>query len=482
MQRSSCSSESWLLACEEQVGAVCLDIISNQGSEEEHVMPLLEPTRIHVGVPAYQGLQTAKKVWNGRELMQAVSVGLSGGVCCPSISISWINLHASDVAAAVLARLHRAELAHEKTGRLRGQNLRNSLGTEARQPGEGRAVLLVAGWPNRMIARLPEGSARALGANSAPEGPKGHALALEEVKRKAQKLSARSKVKRHKLRASRTALMAEMPRERYNPVRSMLPVWGKAEDFMMGAGSLAVSTARGAAQGAVVAAKGAVKDTVKSYNEVMKELKRAAAAGSTYSEQENGDEDDLIESEGLTSGRRMQNLQNDPSDLGLALLPGWPTADLRCLSQRAVCAVIELPLLPASVAKADNPRLDMDEREEEREDREEAHEEVTRSVTSSFFDTGSPSSSAAGSTAGSKPASPVLTYATPAPARQGTEFLLGELPETAKKSLLRMNTSASQFVEETQRTVGKSWQVAQSYATEFAEKAVSKVKNLARHR
>ncbi|CAJ1461109.1 unnamed protein product, partial [Effrenium voratum] len=90
------------------------------------------------------------------------------------------------------------------------------------------------------------------------------------------------------------------------------------------------------------------------------------------------------------------------------------------------------------------------------------------SVTSSFFDTGSPSSSAAGSTAGSKPASPVLTYATPAPARQGTEFLLGELPETAKKSLLRMNTSASQrepqrpsgvrFVEETQRTVGKSWQ------------------------
>ncbi|CAJ1367449.1 unnamed protein product, partial [Effrenium voratum] len=104
------------------------------------------------------------------------------------------------------------------------------------------------------------------------------------------------------------------------------------------------------------------------------------------------------------------------------------------------------------------------------------------SVTSSFFDTGSPSSSAAGSTAGSKPASPVLTYATPAPARQGTEFLLGELPETAKKSLLRMNTSASQFVEETQRTVGKSWQVAQSYATEFAEKAVSKVKNLARQR
>ncbi|CAJ1369114.1 unnamed protein product, partial [Effrenium voratum] len=105
-------------------------------------MPLLEPTRIHVGVPAYQGLQTAKKVWNGRELMQ---------VCCPSISISWINLHASDVAAAVLARLHscfeeaqrgrtsvsqkllcddQAELAHEKTGRLRGQNLRNSLGTE----------------------------------------------------------------------------------------------------------------------------------------------------------------------------------------------------------------------------------------------------------------------------------------------------------------------------------------------------------------
>lgn len=84
-------------------------------------MPLVEPTCIEVKVPAYQaerhlrwtcmsqGLQTKRKaghvgrrsvceVWKGRELLQAF---------CPQISITWVNLHASEVTVSVFARLYR---------------------------------------------------------------------------------------------------------------------------------------------------------------------------------------------------------------------------------------------------------------------------------------------------------------------------------------------------------------------------------------
>ncbi|CAK9036791.1 unnamed protein product, partial [Durusdinium trenchii] len=296
------------------VGALYADVVSAAGPEEQE-MPLMEPTLIDLQVPPYQALRTKRKVWNKRELLQAF---------CPQISITWVNLHASEVTAAVVARLYscfeaarfykrrggfslqmeedQLEIARERTGKQRGvQSLRNALGFSVvlavPQKSERRH--------SRMIARL--GS----------EDPMGHGIAVEVAKRRANhvaKRASRSLGKRQqRIQRSRTALLADsaVPKERKNPVRSMLPVIAKAEDFVAGAKQVA---------------KDAVRDTVKRSNEVFKELRKAAAAENVSREVEDMDELGQVARGLRAPGADALGLKEN---FGLALLPGWPVAQLQ---------------------------------------------------------------------------------------------------------------------------------------------------------
>eukprot|EP00435_Cladocopium_sp_Y103_P007122 s542_g2.t1 len=228
---------------------------------DEQETPVLEPTSIDLHVPAYQGLRTKRKVWLGKELLQAF---------CPQLSITWVNFHASEVNAAVLSRLYscfevarqhnrrqggfllqqgeedQMEITRERTGKRGVQTLRNALGT--------CAVIAVPDQSgerlSRMIARLPEEMG----------------LPLEVAKRRARKVVTRvfrsRGTKQQRIAKSRSALL-DVPAERKGPVRSMLPMIARAEDLVAGAGRVA---------------KDAMKDTVKRSGEVFKELRTAAAA------------------------------------------------------------------------------------------------------------------------------------------------------------------------------------------------------------
>jgi len=315
------------LQLQARVGAIYADTVSINGPEEQET-PVLEPTSIDLHVPAYQGLRTKRKVWLGKELLQAF---------CPQLAITWVNFHASEVNAAVLSRLYSCfelarqhnrrqggfllqreeemEITRERPGKRGAQTLRNALGT--------CAVIAVPDQSgqrlSRMIARLPEEMG----------------LPLDVAKRRARKVVTRvyrsRGTKQQRIAKSRSALL-DTPGERKGPVRSMLPMIARAEDLVVGAGRVA---------------KDAMKDTVKRSGEVFKELRKAAAAEVVISrEVDEADDLERVVTTGLRFGEK--ETQGKPENLGLGILPGWPLADMRAaLRHRSrTCTVITLPLLP----------------------------------------------------------------------------------------------------------------------------------------
>jgi len=329
----SVTASDFCFRLQAQVGAVYCDVVSSTGPEEQE-MPAMEPTMISLLVPAYQGLRTKRKVWNNKELLQAP---------CPRISISWVNIHASEVNAAVLSRLYscfqvakfavqykqpqggfllmqadeeQLEITRERTGKRVAQTLRNALG-----------ICAVLGVPeksrdrsSRMIARLKDDMG----------------LTLDVAKRRANKVLTRVSrtkgMKQQRIAKSRSALL-DVPGEKKSPVRSMLPMIARANDLVAGAGRVA---------------QGAVKDTVKRSGEVFKELRKAAAAEMVISrEVDEADELERVVTKGLGFGEK--DSQGNKENFGLAMLPGWPLADLKAAIRHRSrsCTVLNLPLLPA---------------------------------------------------------------------------------------------------------------------------------------
>ncbi|CAL1149566.1 unnamed protein product, partial [Cladocopium goreaui] len=306
----SVTALDFCLQLQARVGAIYADTVSINGPEEQET-PVLEPTSIDLHVPAYQGLRTKRKVWLGKELLQAF---------CPQLAITWVNFHASEVNAAVLSRLYSCfELARQHNRR------QGSVGAVASyfSVKKSRAVIAVPDQSgqrlSRMIARLPEEMG----------------LPLDVAKRRARKVVTRvyrsRGTKQQRIAKSRSALL-DTPGERKGPVRSMLPMIARAEDLVVGAGRVA---------------KDAMKDTVKRSGEVFKELRKAAAAEVVISrEVDEADELERVVTTGLRFGEK--ETQGKPENLGLGILPGWPLADMRAaLRHRSrTCTVITLPLLP----------------------------------------------------------------------------------------------------------------------------------------
>ncbi|CAK9090864.1 unnamed protein product [Durusdinium trenchii] len=415
------------------------------------------------------------KVWNKRELLQA-----GGEPSAPSERIEW----AAD-GLVVLAVPQKSERRH-----------------------------------SRMIARL--GS----------EDPMGHGIAVEVAKRRANhvaKRASRSLGKRQqRIQRSRTALLADsaVPKERKNPVRSMLPVIAKAEDFVAGAKQVA---------------KDAVRDTVKRSNEVFKELRKAAAAENVSREVEDMDELGQVARGLRAPGADALGLKEN---FGLALLPGWPVAQLQSAFRHRArqCTVVDLPLLPplafasaqreslASLGLAARETLsgrDLEQRNlrlssqsrlsrfsrssrtselteelksqttEVTEGKSEGPEEALYMDEDADGTTSDYSRSNSGwsvpddgedSADGSGPSGPSSPGIAPEPPKRGSRgsqrsmtsglWLLNrasgdfdDLRTTAKKKLQRMNTSVQAFS-----------QAAAGYASEAAAKAVNKVKNFALQR
>eukprot|EP00434_Breviolum_minutum_P016068 symbB.v1.2.014161.t1/scaffold1029.1/size143119/3 len=208
------------------------------------------------------------------------------------------------------------EITRERTGKRVAQTLRNALG-----------ICAVLGVPeksrdrsSRMIARLKDDMG----------------LTLDVAKRRANKVLTRVSrtkgMKQQRIAKSRSALL-DVPGEKKSPVRSMLPMIARANDLVAGAGRVA---------------QGAVKDTVKRSGEVFKELRKAAAAEMVISrEVDEADELERVVTKGLGFGEK--DSQGNKENFGLAMLPGWPLADLKAAIRHRSrsCTVLNLPLLPA---------------------------------------------------------------------------------------------------------------------------------------
>eukprot|EP00439_Symbiodinium_sp_Y106_P017154 s2247_g2.t1 len=278
------------------------------------------------------------------------------------------------------------------------------------------------------------------------------ATALDDAKRRAAVVMAKmSRIQRlHRrtfiLPPNRTLVTSASGERPYNPLLASVPTLARAEEVVLGAGNFAVGAAAGAveaAAGAVWEAAGAMKETVKRSNHVLKEFHKAVVAD------EADDDEDFVpisHARSLHEGRERAALRRmGPQDLGLALLPGWPTADMRQFSaikaRSAICAAVELPLMPP----VPHRRLSQTLRAAD------AHDARKAGNPSSFSEySGSAGMRASG----------------------GFDGFVSE----SQKKLQQLNTSATLFVEETQhlasRTVGKLGQVA-----DIAGKAMVNLKN-----